>query len=228
MTLPLVCFDIDGTMLRTRGAGREALDEAFLALYGWNLATEGVNVAGATDDVICRDVAARFGEHWTPARTPVLVGRYLVGLRRRLDDPARSEVLPGVCALLDALAGRAHVALLTGNWEIGAGVKLRAVALDRRFEWGVFSEDAFDRDGLVPAARARAAERGLTVGEVMVLGDTVSDVKCARAGGARAVVVETGFSTPEDLANARPDLQVANLTEGLGWILAMVGDSTGR
>ncbi|GDX79982.1 hydrolase [Deltaproteobacteria bacterium] len=222
MNLPLVCFDIDGTILRTRGAGREALDEAFLALYGWNHATEGVNVAGATDDVICRDVAARFGEAWLPSATPQLVDRYLVGLRHRVEEPGRAELLPGVSALLDALAGRAHVALLTGNWQIGADVKLRAVEVERRFDWGVYSEDAFDRDGLVPAARLRAASRGLGVGEVVVLGDTVSDVKCARAGGARVVVVETGFSTPEALANARPDLQVANLSEGLAWILALI------
>lgn len=223
MALPLVCFDIDGTILRTRGAGREALDEAFLALYGWNHATEGVNVAGATDDVICRDVAARFGEPWRPSATPTLVERYLLGLRRRVEEPGRAELLPGVTALLNALAGRAHVALLTGNWEIGAGVKLRAVGMEHRFEWGVYSEDAFDRDGLVPAARERAASRGVAVGDVVVLGDTVSDVKCARAGGARVVVVETGFSTPDALASARPDLQLANLADGLPWILALIG-----
>lgn len=228
MALPLVCFDIDGTILRTRGAGREALDDAFFALKGWREATEGVHIAGATDDVICRDTAARFGLAWAEQDTPALIARYLDGLRERLADPSRSELLPGVEALIDALAGRAHVALLTGNWRVGASLKLGAVGLEHRFAWGVFSEDAYDRNGLVAAARTRAAQRGLEVGEVMVLGDTVSDVQCARAGGAWAVVVETGFSTPAALALAAPDLQVPDLAEGLGWILALVASGSDR
>ncbi len=225
--LPLLALDIDGTLLRTRGAGREALDEAFLDRYGWPAATEGVHVAGATDDVICRDVAARFGVVWQAQHTPALRERYLVALRRRLADPTRTEVLPGVEALLDAVEGRAHVALLTGNWVAGAHEKLAAAGLAARFEWGVYSEDAVDRDGLVPAARARAAARGLKVGEVVVIGDTVADIRCARAGGARVVVVETGFSTPEALTLARPDLQVPDLARGLGWCLALCGLQSG-
>ena len=222
MAPPLLVFDIDGTLLRTRGAGRVALDEAFLELHGWAEATEGVHIAGATDDVICRDVAARFGQPWPAAATPPLRERYLVALRRLLAEPARTERLPGIDELLRALHGRAHVALLTGNWAEGAAVKLAAAGLAHTFAWGVYSEDAPHRDGLVPAARARAAARGLAVGEVVVLGDTAADVQCARAGGARVVAVETGFATPETLAAARPDLQVRDFATGHGWILALV------
>lgn len=222
MALPLVLFDIDGTLLRTRGAGRVALDEAFAELHGWNDATEGVHIAGATDDVICQDVAARFGLKWAPAQTPALRARYLSALARLLEDPSRTERLPGIFALLDALAGHAHVALLTGNWAPGAAVKLAAAGLGETFSWGVYSEDAPNRDGLVPAARERAAALGLPVGEVVVIGDTAADVRCARAGGARVVAVETGFATPEVLAAAGPDLQVSDFSAGHGWILALV------
>ncbi len=220
--LPLVLFDIDGTLLRTRGAGREALDKAFLALHGWPDATEGVHVAGSTDDAICRDVAARFGASWGPASTGALRAAYLLELTRLLVPAERTEVLPGVSRLLDALDGRAHIAILTGNWRSGAEVKLAAAGLGGRFEWGVYSEDAWERDGLVPAARAVAIARELTVGEVIVIGDTVADVRCARAGAARVVAVETGFCSPEELANARPDLQVKTLEDGMGWIVALV------
>lgn len=230
MHLPLVALDIDGTLLRTRGAGRQALDEAFHALYGWDDATEGVNVAGATDEVICRDVARRFGAPWTPADTERLVAAYLPALDRRLADPTRTELLPGVEALIAALEGVAHVALLTGNWTAGADRKLAAAGLADRFAFGAFAEDAEDRNGLVPVVVERARARGLAVGGVLVIGDTINDVVCARAGGAAVVVVETGFCTPDELAASGPDLQVRDLAEGLPWILALVGalhDSAG-
>lgn len=222
MARPLLCFDIDGTLVRTRGAGREALDDAFLALHGWPEATRDVHVAGSTDDVICRDVAGKFGATWSDEQTRALRSAYLHGLLRRLDDPARTEVLPGLPALLHALDGAAHVCLLTGNWREGAEVKLAAARLWGLFPWGVFSEDAADRDGLVPVARARASALGLDVGEVVVVGDTVADVQCARAGGARVVVVETGFSTPAELASRSPDLQLGDLRAGLADFLAFV------
>ncbi len=222
MRLPLVAFDIDGTLLRTRGAGRQALDEAFLQLFGWPDATEGVNVAGATDEVICADVAARFQAPWSPADSARVIAAYLPALERRLAEPERTEVLPGVGALLDALEGVAHVALLTGNWSIGAQRKLAAASLLGRFPFGAYAEDASDRNGLVPVVRRRAAERGLAVSGVVVIGDTINDVACARAGGAAVVVVETGFCTPEALAASGPDLQVRTLAEGAPWILALV------
>lgn len=227
--MDLVLFDIDGTLLRTRGAGREALDEAFAAVCGWADATSGVPIAGSTDGAILRGVCARFGRAWTdaaaapPVDLPALREAYLAGLRRRMADPARVELCAGVVEALDALEGRAHVALLTGNWAAGAEIKLGAAGLGGRFAFGAFGDDAVERDRLVPVARARADARGLRYERVVVVGDTPADVSCARAGGAVAVVVETGFATPEDLAASAPDLQLPDLERGLGWFLALVG-----
>lgn len=220
----LVLFDIDGTLLRTRGAGREALDEAFEAVCGWSAATEGVYVAGSTDERILRDVAALRGERWDEARTPALRSAYLDGLARRVVMPTRSELCPGVRGALAALGEREHVevALLTGNWEAGAVVKLAAVDLAGAFAWGVYADDAVERDALVPIARARAATRGRPADRIVVIGDTPADVRCARAGSAVAVAVETGFATHEAIAAERPDLQLHDLERGLPWLLAIL------
>ena len=48
---------------------------------------------------------------------------------------------------------------------------------------------------------------------VWVIGDTPHDVQCARAIGARAVAVATGFFTVEQLRQCEPDLAVADLTD---------------
>jgi phosphoglycolate phosphatase-like HAD superfamily hydrolase len=226
--LDLVLFDIDGTLLRTRGAGRQALDHAFHAVCGWPDATEGVPIAGGTDGGIVRGVAARFGMRWgrdeaPPFDLPAVRAAYLEALACRLDEPGRAELCPGVGAILADLAGRAHVGLLTGNWRSGAELKLAAVGITGGFCVGAYGDDAVDRDELVPVARARAAEAGLRVRRVVVIGDTPADVSCARAGGALAVAVETGFASHEALRAARPDLLLPDLDRGRGWLLGALG-----
>jgi phosphoglycolate phosphatase-like HAD superfamily hydrolase len=227
----LFLFDIDGTLLRTRGAGREALDEAFAQVCGFAEATRGVPIGGSTDGAIVRGVAARFGLPWGPADPSpfdlaALQTAYLAGLRRRLQEPGRIERCPGVIPLLDALAEagpeRAHLALLTGNWEAGAEVKLGAAGLSGRFAFGAFGDDAVDRNALVPVACSRAEARGLRWRKIVVLGDTPADIACARAGGAVAVAVETGMSTPEELARSGPDLQLKSFEEGGAWVRALL------
>ena len=219
--MSLVLFDIDGTLLRTRGAGREALDEALERLYGWPEATRDVYVAGSTDRVILETVAAQRGR---PVDHRAVEALYLEGLRTRLADPTRTEVLPGVVDLLARLAGRATVGLLTGNWVSGAGVKLRAAALHAAFPFGAFADDGHDRNALLPVAVARARARGWGgPGPVLVIGDTLADIRCARSGGAVAVAVATGFCDVDELAAERPDHLLTDLASGMDTVLAALG-----
>lgn len=112
--------------------------------------------------------------------------------------------MPGIRELLDALAARGDVmlALLTGNFEEGARIKLGYFDLWRYFRCGAFGDDASDRNLLVPFAVRRAQACGLPaipLSDVLVVGDTPADVACAHAGGARAVAVATGSSSVEQL-----------------------------
>jgi phosphoglycolate phosphatase-like HAD superfamily hydrolase len=61
---------------------------------------------------------------------------------------------------------------------------------------------------------ARAHLKRIVAGErVWVVGDTPLDVRCARAIGARAVAVATGWHTVDELAAAGPDLLVPDLAD---------------
>lgn len=224
--MDLLLFDIDGTLLRTRGAGRDALDEAFRTVLGWEDATAGISLAGATDGGIVAGVAARFGVRWSEGPPPFDVDAvrtaYLAALARRLAEPGRVERCPGAREILDALDGRAHLALLTGNWRAGAALKLGAAGLDIPWIDGAFGDDHADRNCLVPVARARADAAGIRYRRVVVIGDTPADIACARAGGAVAVAVETGFASREDLARAGADLVLPDLARGRAWLEALV------
>jgi phosphoglycolate phosphatase len=114
-------------------------------------------------------------------------------------------VLPGVEALLARLAARRDVtlALLTGNWEGGARVKLSSAGLDGYFGFGAFGDDGIERRELPPVAleRARRARGvGAALDRVLVIGDTRHDVDCARAHGLAVLAVATGR---EDQASLR-------------------------
>lgn len=223
--MDLVLFDIDGTLLTSRGAGRESLDVAFEAVHGWAAATAGLSLAGATDGGIVRDVARRFGVTAESIDLARVQARYYEALEERLAEPGRARACAGVHALVERLRGTVHLGLLTGNWREGARRKLAAIGMEEGWEPGAFGDDAVDRDALVPVARARARAAGLEVARVIVVGDTPADVSCARAGGAIAVAVETGFATREALRAAGPDLLLPDLERGGPWFEALLGVS---
>ncbi len=205
-----VClFDIDGTLIHTRGAGMAALRKGLRAAFGVPDPTDQVAVHGRTDRGITRDLFRHHGiedrpEHWERFRDAYL--RVLPGTLA--ERPG--EVLPGVVPLLQTLAGRADVAvgLLTGNTRAGARIKLAHYGLDRYFDFGGFGDNHLERDDV--AREALAAVRGRLNGNVdlehvWVIGDTPTDVSCGRAIGARVVAVATGNHTREELAAAGPD-----------------------
>jgi phosphoglycolate phosphatase-like HAD superfamily hydrolase len=117
--------------------------------------------------------------------------------------------MPGARELLEALDDHhhLHLALLTGNYREAAEVKLQHFELWDFFEWGAFSDDAADRNALVPIARRRAETYdipGEAIERVIVIGDTPHDIHCANAIGARTIAVATGGYSAEELAAHHP------------------------
>ena len=210
MLSKLILFDIDGTLLHTRGAGRRAIHAALLAELG-AVAPDGVRFDGKTDPQIVRELldCARHPGAVDEARIAAVCRRYVDLLAAELATPtAHTTVYPGVSALLDLLEARgdALLGLLTGNVADGARLKLRAAGIvPERFRVGAFGSDHHDRGALAPVAAERAAPlmgrlpRGA---EVVILGDTPADMTCGRSLDARAIGVATGSYSAADLAAA--------------------------
>jgi len=214
--VPLVwLFDIDGTLLLTQGAGRDALVRALRDWNGIDDDLSAIPFAGRTDRLITDDIAARHGLAFDD-RSRVEFFDIVVSHMSELMTPPRGALLPGVAGLLERVAAEpAWVsALLTGNESRMAKLKLEAFGVWERFAWGTFGEEGQDRDAIARLAVARAAERhGVTPERCIVVGDTEHDVACARAAGARAVAVATGGRSRETLAACGPDLVLDNLLE---------------
>jgi len=193
----VILFDIDGTLVLTGGAGGRAMSLAFDEIFAIPDAFNGIPLPGRTDAWILADAVAA---HGIPPGSPDLArfrDVYLRHLARELERPApgkRKGTMPGVPALLDALAQRddAYLALLTGNYEDAARLKLEYFDLWRIGACGGPS---------VPASR------------VVVIGDTPLDVACAAAGGARSIAVATGSHSVGELIASGADVVLEDLSD---------------
>jgi len=210
----LFLFDIDGTLVTARGAGRSAFNRALIEVFGTvGPAEAGYDFRGRTDLSILYALmrAAGFPDDVIAARAAACFEAYVRELAVVIGDGSRVEVLPGVPRLVRALAARddAMVGLLTGNVEGGARIKLAPTGLWPVFQVGAYGSDDADRRRLpaIACERARSlAGREFSFDRVTILGDTPLDVDCARACGARAIAVATGFYAYDDLAGCRPDV----------------------
>lgn len=212
-------FDIDGTLMKSGGAGGIAFRRAFHLWSGVDPSGAQVNMAGRTDLEILRLTLEALGLPYPTARSRrELVRIYLRMLEEELSVPNRAVLCPGVSDLLQELAQRpCAIGLVTGNIEPGARVKLRAAGIEERFPFGAFGSDHEDRDRLVPIALRRLRKRNLgpvPPERVWVIGDTLRDVQCARAAGVNVLAVGTGFEDQAALAASAP-----------GWYVADLGDT---
>lgn len=210
MLRKLILFDLDGTVLHTRGAGRRAIQAALLAEAG-AASSPHVRFDGKTDPQIVRELldAARHPDAANDARIAAVCRRYVELLESELAPPnARTTVYPGVIALLDLLEARgdALLGLLTGNVLEGARLKLLAAGVEpERFRVGAFGSDHHDRAALPGIAADRAAALMTRVPrgeEIVILGDTPADMTCGQAVGARAIGVATGSYSEAELVAA--------------------------
>lgn len=222
----VVLFDIDGTLLSTGGAGQRAMELALGTAFGLDNLSHDIPAAGRTDRAIIHDLFRFHAIPDEPENWRIFKEAYLSHLPATLSG-LNGRVLPGIVELLDRLVQRGDTALglLTGNLRLGAELKLQHYRLDHHFGFGGFGDDHFDRDDVARAALIEACrhlDRAVSPECISVIGDTPSDVRCARAIGARAVAVATGIYSRETLRQARPDSLFDDFTDPRGLLDQLV------
>jgi phosphoglycolate phosphatase-like HAD superfamily hydrolase len=216
----LVLWDIDHTLIETRGVGGEIYAEAFLAVTGHPL-DEMPALSGRTEPVIFREALKVHGIADSEGLYSRFADEQARGYAARADEVhRRGRALPGAADALRALADRPDViqSVLTGNTRPAAEIKLRAFGLDRYLDldMGAYGTDDDDRANLVKIARQHAgAARGVRfdAASTVLIGDTANDVAAARDGGARVIAVATGSENVEDLASAGANTVFEDLTK---------------
>ena len=222
----LLLWDIDGTLVRAGDVGRDPFQAAIAAVLERDLGTdfhERVRMSGKTDPQIAREllIEAEVHEHDLDRHLPEVLRRLeeqVLAVEHRLQE--EGHAIPGGAAVLEALATRDDVvqSVLTGNLAANALVKLRAFGLDRFLDLdiGAYGSDHHDREELVPIAlaKASAAHGGSFRPEhTWVIGDTPRDLACAKAGGARCVLVATGRFARDELEGLGADVVLDDLSD---------------
>jgi phosphoglycolate phosphatase len=214
----VVLFDIDGTLVRTGGAGVRAFEKTFASQFNAPDATRNVKFAGRTDPSLVRECLTRHQIDPGAEEFDRFFTTYVFWLQHLLMEAAGS-VCPGTHELIDGLQRLKNpplLGLLTGNIRLGAEIKLRHYDLWGLFETGAFGDDHEDRNQLAAIARDRAsAHLGKPVSgdEILVIGDTPLDIRCAQAIQAKSLAVATGGATHADLAEHQPTVLLRDLTE---------------
>jgi D-glycero-D-manno-heptose 1,7-bisphosphate phosphatase len=155
-------------------------------------------------------------------------------------DPAETEILPGAADGLRALRDAGYgLVLLTNQSGIGRGYFTRADvdAIHRRMADLIgLGADLFDgiyicphvdadncrcRKPLPGLAEQAEAELGFDPADAVVVGDREVDIEMARAAGAGAVHVRTGYGAEVDGTDlCSPDFVADDLVDAARWILS--------
>ena len=214
----LVLFDIDGTLIRTGGAGVKAFARTFASEFNLVDGTELLSFAGRTDTSLVREFLLHHGVHPSPQNYRRFFDSYVFWLDQFLVQ-TRGHVIPGVRPFLNRLSTLPQppvIGLLTGNIRLGAEIKLRHFNLWNVFQTGAFADDHEERDQIAVTARQRGCRllnQNLRGGQTLVVGDTPHDVRCGRAIDAKVLAVATGCSTRAQLQEHQPDWLVEDLRE---------------
>jgi len=232
----LILFDIDGTLVWTRGAGCASMQVALQTLFDlthpelaqrigdkiaahafggktdWFTLYELLNDEGFGHDDIARHMP----------RFTLLIGDSLTRVIQSYD------VAPctGAIELIAQLRERDDVmlGLVTGNVHTTAPIKLAAAGFDPAdFPIGAFGNDALERTSLPALALERAKKHyGCEIApqDVIIVGDTVMDIEAARAlDKSQVVAVMTGFGKREEIEAAQPDYLLEDLTTFIARVL---------
>jgi len=215
-----ILFDIDGTLITTGGAGTVAWRQAFDELYGVPADIGEFTDAGMTDPEVGRVTFERvIGREPSERELARLLSRRSTLLPGAVAEAKGYRVMPGVPELLPRLCADGYLlGLTTGGVETAAHIKLERAHLNRYFHFGGYGSDSPDRVQLTRRALERASTilgRRLSHDEVLVVGDTPSDIAAAHGADVVGVGVATGHFSKDQLSEAGADYVLGTLEEEL-------------
>ncbi len=224
--MKVILFDIDGTLLISRGIGREAKRRAMQECFGVTGDLDSHVFGGKTDWGILADLLAPHGYSSADIGRDMptyeaVMARYM----REISGSYTADPCPHAMELVQALRGRDDIliGLVTGNTSLTAAIKLEMAGYAPDwFVIGAYGNESPQRDDLTRLARQRAGAhlgRDLNGAELIVIGDTPADIQAARAIDAVAVAVCTGYAKRDKLIGSDPDFLLADLSTFMELVL---------
>jgi phosphoglycolate phosphatase-like HAD superfamily hydrolase len=215
----LILWDVDGTLIHSSGIGAAVFDRALERVVG-TAPMSTLVLGGKTDPQIALEYMEAMAVDDADGKLALVLEAVEAEVAAAATLLAETgNAMPGVPELLARLHAEegVHQSLLTGNTAANAAVKVTAFGLQQwlDLEVGAYGSDHADRRELVPIAVERARRlRGWDVdaAAAWVVGDTANDLACARAGGARCLLVATGKVSLKELEGLGADCVLQDLS----------------
>lgn len=204
----LLIWDIDGTLIDSKGLGRKAMDKAFFNLYNIREGFKDVNMAGRLDSRIVKK--AFMINRIVDSNLVSFFDKYEENLKQELKSNTSSRVLPGINEILEWTSQQENLfhVLGTGNCERGARLKLSHLGLDKYFKIGGFGDEDAERWEIIKKAIENAQsfyKTDFKKENIYVIGDTPLDIECGKILEIKSIAVATGGYGYEDLLECEPD-----------------------
>ena len=211
----LVLIDLDGTLVDSVPDLAYSVDQTMLEL-GLPLRGEAAVRTWVGNGVKTLVERALTNDLHTPADPIELEKTLAVFMRIYADNTSqRSRVYPGVLAGLDFLQSckQLKIACVTNKAEQFTHKLLRDLGLFERFAL-IVSGDTLPEKKPHPQPLLYAAEQlGVAAADSLMLGDSKSDVKAARAAGFKVIAVSYGYNHGEDIRDYQPDAVIDSFQE---------------
>ncbi|MEM2946910.1 MAG: HAD family hydrolase [Candidatus Bathyarchaeia archaeon] len=203
-----IIIDLDGTLVDSREAYREALAKALekfdVKKFSPSLVLEIPR--RLEQNLPIKDLLPRVNiEEFLKA--------YLKAYYRVAENKAK--LLPNTQKTLKTLSGKARLALLTMRYVPCESIEkwLEKVGLARYFQCVV---TALNTQFPKPSPKALddcAKKLSVDVSECAIVGDSTTDIKAGKNAGAKTVAVLSGIFAREELEREKPDLIIKDICE---------------
>lgn len=212
MPAPLLIFDLDGTLIDTAPDLIGTLNFVFAreGLPAVPYETARKLIGGGARAMIARGVEAE-GRVLNPLQVERLLTDFIAHYAEHIAD--RSRPFPGLLEALDELSARGHkFAVCTNKLEELSVLLLRQLDLIDRFAV-ICGQDTFgvqkpDPDVLHRTIAAAGGSSDLAI----MIGDSETDIRTAKAAGVPVVGVDFGY-TDVPIAELRPDRVISHFAE---------------
>jgi phosphoglycolate phosphatase len=222
MRKPLIVFDLDGTLIDTAPDLVDTLNVLFAreGLPAVPYETARKLIGGGARAMIVRGLEAE-GRHAAPDELERLFVDYVAHYAEHLAD--RSRPFPGLIEALDALESEGmRFAVCTNKLE-----RLSLMLLDRLDLTGRFAticgQDTFGIQKPDPEVlRKTIAAAGGDTRHAVMIGDSITDIRTARAAGVPVIAVDFGYSE-QPVSELGPDRVISRYDQLPAAVSALIG-----